>query len=39
MMIDKSTLVAKISGDSYRNILLPLIEDRWRKIVTFLKKV
>lgn len=39
MMIDKNTLIGKISGDIYRKYFLHLIEDRWKKIVTFLKKV
>lgn len=38
-MIDQNTLVAKISGETYKKHMLPLIEERWKKIVNFLKKV
>lgn len=38
-MIDKNTLVGKIQGECYRKYMLPLIEERWRKIANFLKKV
>lgn len=38
-MIDKNTLVAKISGETFKKYILPLVEDRWKKIVGFLKKV
>lgn len=38
-MIDKNTLVGKIQGETYKKYMLPLIEERWKKIVSFLKKV
>jgi hypothetical protein len=38
-MIDKNTLVGRISGELYRKYMLPLIEERSKKIVGFLKKV
>lgn len=38
-MIDKNTLVGRINGDLYKRYMLPLIEQRSKKIVGFLKKV
>ena len=38
-MIDKNTLVGKIQGETYKKYMLPLIEERWKKIVSFLKKI
>lgn len=39
LMIDKNTLVAKVSPDCCKKFILPLVEDRWKQLTGFLKKV